>query len=276
MPVHPGLLPHLNTWPGCMETADFSNVTEVPGARASREQAAMLYTRYAFAAGLCRDKEILEVACGSGMGLGFLARTAKRVVGGDCTQGLLQQARMHYGARIPLVRLDAHKLPFRDRSFDAIILFEAIYYLADPSHFLQECRRVLREGGGVIVCSANKEWDGFNRSPFSHMYYSSGEIAELLGPHGFTVDLFGGFPTEPKSALGRVIMTIRKLAVAWNLIPRTMKGKELLKRVFYGKMIVLPGEIPEGMAREYALDSIPAEALDSSHKVLYAVGRLVR
>ncbi|MEK7217323.1 MAG: class I SAM-dependent methyltransferase [Chloroflexota bacterium] len=136
-----------------MKTADFSNVTEVPGARASREQAAMLYTRYAFAARLCRGKEILEVACGSGMGLGFLARTAKRVVGGDCTQGLLRQARKHYGARIPLVRLDAHGLPFRDSSFDAIILYEAIYYLADPSLFLQECRRVLREGGSLIVCS---------------------------------------------------------------------------------------------------------------------------
>lgn len=259
-----------------MKTADFSNVTEVPGARASREQAAMLYTRYAFAASLCRDKEVLEVACGSGMGLGFLARTAKRVVGGDCTQALLRQARKHYGARIPLSRLDAHHLPFRDSSFDAVILYEAIYYLADPPLFLQECRRVLREGGSLIVCSPNKEWDGFNRSPFSHKYYSSAELAALLEPHGFTVDLLGGFPTEPKSALGQVITAIRRLAVAWNLIPRTMKGKEFLKRVFYGKMIVLPDEIPEGMAREAALDSIPAEVLDSSHKVLYAVGRLAR
>jgi len=45
----------------------------------------MLVARYALARDRGAGKDILEVACGSGIGLGFLARQAKWVVGGDFT-----------------------------------------------------------------------------------------------------------------------------------------------------------------------------------------------
>ncbi len=97
----------------------------------------MLHTRYHYAAGLCQGKDVLEVRCGSGAGLGYLARRARSVVGGEYTESLLSRALLHYRGRIPLVWLDAHALPFREASFDAVILFEAIYYLGRPEDFLE-------------------------------------------------------------------------------------------------------------------------------------------
>ena len=108
----------------------------------------MIYTRYAFAASFCRDHHVLEVGCGVGQGLGYLARVAAHVVGGDLSLGLIRQAQAHYQGRIPLAQFDAEALPFREQSFDVVILHEAIYYLSSPQRLVAESRRVLR-GNGV-------------------------------------------------------------------------------------------------------------------------------
>ena len=56
------------------------------------EQLQIIYARYRFASELCDDKEVLEVACGSGQGPGCLAKKAKRVVGGDIDENNLSFA----------------------------------------------------------------------------------------------------------------------------------------------------------------------------------------
>jgi hypothetical protein len=60
---------------------DFSSVTEAPRIKVTPEGAAMLYMRYRFAARFCKGKDVLEVGCATGMGLGYLARHARTVVG---------------------------------------------------------------------------------------------------------------------------------------------------------------------------------------------------
>ncbi|MDP6054050.1 MAG: class I SAM-dependent methyltransferase, partial [Candidatus Latescibacteria bacterium] len=86
----------------------------------------------------------------------------------------------HYRGLVPVLRLDGHSLPFKNDSFDVIILYEAIYYLKEVGCFLEECRRILRSGGHLLICSANKEWDGFNASPYSHTYFSISELNSIL------------------------------------------------------------------------------------------------
>ena len=97
---------------------DYSTVTEVPGDKASHEQLVRVFHRYRFAVDYCEDKDVLEVACGAGQALGYLARKARRVVGGDCTEKLVTSAKQYYKDRVELYLLDAHQLPFRDSSFD--------------------------------------------------------------------------------------------------------------------------------------------------------------
>src|SRR5271155_3905626 len=115
-----------------MVGADYQAVTETAGVGITREALTMALTRYTFAAGFCDGERVLEVACGIGQGLGLLVQRAKCVLGGDYDPGLLVAARRHYDARVGLVRLDAEALPFIDHSFDVVILFEAIYYIARP------------------------------------------------------------------------------------------------------------------------------------------------
>lgn len=252
----------------------YLTVTEVPGEKASREQMTMLCTRYRLAAELARGRRVLEVGCGAGMGLGYLAASASRVVGGDYDASLLRKTREHYGVRQPLVVLDGARLPFRDQSFDVVILFEAIYYLRDVEAFLQDTRRVLRQGGNLVVCSANREWSGFNPSPFSVAYFSAADLRRLLVEKGFGAELFAAFPAGAAGARGRLLGWLRRLAVATHLIPKTMKGKALLKRLVYGELERLPAEVRDGMAEVPPLRPIAGDAAVTDYKVLYAIGRI--
>jgi len=257
-------------------TTDFSGVTEVPGNAVTEEALSMLYTRYRFTVPSCEGKDVLEVACGSGQGLGYLAKTARRVVGGDYTRSLLDMARAHYRGRLPLLQLDAQALPFRSSSFDIVLLYEAIYYLPRPERFLDECRRVLREKGVLVLCTVNKEWPDFNPSPFSTRYFTASELEAFLRAGNFHADLFMAFPSKTRSLRDALISWIKRTAVALHLIPKTMKGKAWLKRLFLGPLRPVPTEVHEGMAAYSEPVPIASCQACSGYKVLFAVARPFR
>jgi len=256
-----------------MSALDFSGVTEIPGGRATAEQMSMMLTRYHLAAERSRDKNVLEVGCGAGTGLGYLARVARRVVGGDIEDANLAHAREHYrdNAKVHLVRFDAQVSPFPPASFDTILLYEVVYYLPDAAKFAAEARRVLRPGGTLLVSTVNREWEGFNPSPHSVCYYSGKELSELLRAAGFSVRLFVGFKAESRSFLRRLTGALRRVAVRWHLIPKTMKGKELLKRLFCGRLTAIGHELEEGAGRFAPLVEPPDIGPIPGFKVLYAV-----
>ena len=247
---------------------DFSIVTEAPDIMASREQLAMLLTRYDLAARHSTGRDVLEVGCGAGLGLGYLAMRARRVVGGEYTDGLLRTARGHYGRRIPLVRLDAQNLPFPTASFDLVLLYETIYYLPDAGRFMTEAYRVLRAGGMVIVCTANREWVYFNPSPFSTRYYTAVELVSLLVERGFRTQAFGAFSTRARGVRSILSSVLKRAAVAWGLMPKTMRGKELLKRVFFGPLTALPSEVQAGIAHIEPLTPLD-QSTTRDFKVIY-------
>jgi len=128
---------------------DFSTVTETWGLPATHEQLAMQYCRYRLAGDMGEGRAILEIGCGSGMGLAYLRQRAARVVGGDYTQALLDEARAHL-ERAPVARFDAQALPFPDASFDVVLMLEMVYYIPDLDRALAEARRVLKPGGRFL------------------------------------------------------------------------------------------------------------------------------
>jgi SAM-dependent methyltransferase len=149
-----------------------------------------------------------------------------------------------------------------------IILFEAIYYVPDAARFVRECRRVLRPGGDVLVATANKDLSDFNPSPLSYTYYGTVELAELFRAQGFEVEVSGFLPVGVLSWRQKVLRPIKKLAVSSGLMPKTMKGKKLLKRLVFGKLVPMPAELTP------AASFVPPAKLrttvpDHTHKVLY-------
>jgi hypothetical protein len=90
---------------------DYTTVAEATGSRITREALSMLYSRYAYSATFCNGKDVLEVACGSA-GLGYLVKS-KECRRWRLHRELTQGGTAQLSGRIPLLRLDAHVLPFR-------------------------------------------------------------------------------------------------------------------------------------------------------------------
>lgn len=255
-------------------TSDYSTVSELPGSHATQEQLARLYQRYHTAARYSAGKRVLEVACGAGQGLGYLARSASKVVGGDYTEGLLHLSQSYYRDRIPLIRLDAHRLPFSDGAFDVVVLFEAIYYLRHAEQFIAESRRILSRGGTLIIGTVNKDWSEFARSPLSTRYYSVPELRDLLTQHNFTdLEFFGSFPTGVASSRQKVVSIIRRAVITLDLMPRTLKGRERFKRIFYGSLLPLKPEVEGDMTDLEPLVPIAHDVPNADYKILYTVAR---
>jgi ubiquinone/menaquinone biosynthesis C-methylase UbiE len=256
-----------------MKRSDYSTVTEQSGDLVSREALSMLYSRYRYASRYCAGKRVLEVACGPGLGLGYLSKHAAFIVGGDYTRSLLDASRRSFQSHVPLMRIDAQSLPLCDGSFDVIVCYEAIYYFSEPDRFINECRRVLSPNGVLLLCSVNAEWPEFNPSPQSHHAYTAKTLEDLLRLQGFSVQLLGAFPVKAESMRDRLVSGLKRLAVRLRLIPSTMKGKVLLKRLFLGKLVSIPPAITDGLVPY--LEPIPIDTKKPvrDFKILFAIAR---
>lgn len=254
---------------------DFSTVTELAGDEVSAEQVERLAHRYYWAGDYCRGRDVLEVACGAGQGLGYLASMARSLHAGDITPALVEQAKAHYGDRIAVAEMDALQLPFPDRSLDVVILFEAVYYLPSARAFAEECRRVLRPGGHALIATANKDLYDFNPSPFSHEYYGVVELGELFGGLGFDCEFYGNVAIDKVSWRQRLLRPIKKAVVGLGLMPRTMAGKKLLKRLVFGGLVSMPAEIDGNTANYVKPAMLPKGQPDRRHKVIYMAAHLV-
>jgi SAM-dependent methyltransferase len=228
---------------------------------------AMLYTRYGWAAGHAEEKDVLEVACGAGMGLGWLAQGAQSVEAGDLDPANCRLAQATYAGH-PKIRvrpIDAMDLPFEDESFDLVLLFEALYYLADVEQFFHHARRVLRPGGKLLLAAVNPEWRGFNPSPFSSRYLSAAELKGTLRACRFEPHLLAGFPERMDW-----VASVRRAAVAFGWMPRTMTGKALLKRLFYGTLESIPIQLSPREITSEAMTAVREDLDLRNYRVLYA------
>lgn len=251
---------------------DYGDVTEVPGLAVSRIQLARTYHRYEVARSYVRGRDVLEVACGAGQGLGYLAREARSVVGGDYTESNVRIARRTYGGRIRLVRLDAQRLPFASATFDVVLLLEALYYLPDPDGAMAELVRVLRRGGSAVISSVNRAWPDFGRSIRSTRYLDSGELAELMRVHGLVAEVYGAF-AEVAGPMAAMRSLVRRVAMRLRLVPGSLRAKAMLKRFFYGPLLAQPAELDPRVSTGEPLHPIPSGTRDERHSILYAIGR---
>lgn len=149
--------------------------------------------RYMFAEPWCRDRDVLDLACGTGYGTAHLAAAANRVVGADVDEDSVAYARRRYAApNAEYVVADASSLPFADGSFDTVCSFETIEHLPDRESYLAEVVRVLRPAGTFIVSTPHAPRTT-NRpdNPFHHVELDRGDFEALLGRYFDSVELYG-------------------------------------------------------------------------------------
>jgi SAM-dependent methyltransferase len=131
---------------------------------------------------LPKDGKVLEVGCGYGRNLVALSRLRSRVVVGcDVALDELKRAKTRlepidavHRSRVQIVRQEPYRLPFRDGTFDLVILWQVVEHLfgaESKRRVVAECIRVLRSGGHILVETPN-QWFPFdyhdNKLPLVH------------------------------------------------------------------------------------------------------------
>jgi SAM-dependent methyltransferase len=104
-------------------------------------------------AALLRLGDVLDVGCGEGAAAACLAPHCRSLTCVDTSPRLVEQARerlaRHTQARVAVA--DVHDLPYADASFDAVTVFHTLTYAERPPRALEECARVLRPGGRLVL-----------------------------------------------------------------------------------------------------------------------------
>jgi len=254
--------------------SSFLSETEVPGRMINADTLRVIAHRYYWASKFVSGKEVLEVGCGPGLGLGYLSRHAKCVVGADIIWDSLVLAKRHYGARVEVLSIDAHRLPIKDRCIDVVVSLAAIIYLNLPV-FLDECYRVLRPDGMLVINMPNKDVSGFRPSALSHKYYSVPDLCTLLGKNYCDIRLFGAFGASAGLAsLGPRVLSIGRSLASKSLRPLGLY--EWAKRAMGRGSLSLGEELGDKEVKSVEniqVVSLPYESPDVKHRIVYATAR---
>lgn len=147
--------------------------------------------RYVFAGGFVKDKDVLDLACGSGIGTHYLLKAgARKCVGIDIDGEAIGYAKAAYKGCL-FEQCEAASTSLPDSSIDVVVSFETIEHLRDPSKFLLECNRVLRPGGILICSTPNRVWWRWHaKNPFHVCEFTATEFAGLMATCFNDVQLF--------------------------------------------------------------------------------------
>jgi SAM-dependent methyltransferase len=173
-------------------------------------------------AALLQLGDVLDVGSGDGAAAAYLAPYCRSLVCIDTSARMIDAARerlavyVHAHAQVA----DVEDLPFRASSFDSTLVFHTLAYAEHPQHALEECARVLRPGGRLVVLSLDRHEQPDVTAPYGerHTGFSPRTLRTLLSRAGLEVTSAGAACRETKKPHFQVV-----LAVAEK--PRPLPGK---------------------------------------------------
>ncbi|MFA5309424.1 MAG: methyltransferase domain-containing protein [Dehalococcoidales bacterium] len=123
-----------------------------------------------------RAGKVLDIGTGSGRLAIELAKTKGNeyeITGLDVSQDMLARAKENAKAagmngKITFIKGNGAALPFPDKSFDLVVSYASLHHWANPEQVFAEARRVVKEGGAVIIRDnrrvyGNPFWEVFIR-----------------------------------------------------------------------------------------------------------------
>jgi len=148
---------------------------------------------------------VLELGCGTGLYTETLHKVATKILASDLSDEMIVAATQKRGnlENVTFMKADALNLPFDQDRFDTVFMANFIHIIGDPERVIKESRRVLKEGGKIIMTSfALDEMSFFNRILIAIRYFrafgkpsreslkekvSKERIEDLLLSHGFRI-----------------------------------------------------------------------------------------
>jgi 2-polyprenyl-3-methyl-5-hydroxy-6-metoxy-1,4-benzoquinol methylase len=145
-----------------------------------------------------RDEQpgtLLDVGCGGGRLLNRMKKLGWRVEGTDFDAQAAQRVTSRYGIKTHVGDLPQCRLPAD--SYDVVVLSQAIEHLYDPKTTLQECLRILKPGGLLVMTTPNANslgasefgasWRGWEAPRHLHLF-TVASLGNLTHQAGFLIE----------------------------------------------------------------------------------------
>ncbi len=152
-----------------------------------------------------RDRDVIDLGCGTGSYLLPAARSARRACGIDFSKTLLavcRQRLIEASLKADLALADIRALPFAGRTFDLAFSYTTLYYVPEVPRAVREASRVLRAGGrfvaefGNILSLHTLLATGTSTGVRSHLIPVAKMVASL-GDAGFEIEEHRSFQVLP-------------------------------------------------------------------------------
>jgi SAM-dependent methyltransferase len=145
----------------------------------------------------CAGRDVLEAGSGEGYGADLIADVARRVIGLDYDESAVAHVKARY-PRVDMRQGNLAELPLEDGSVDVVVNFQVIEHLWDQAQFIEECARVLRPSGVLLISTPNRITfsPGLDTplNPFHTRELNADELTELLTDAGLVVEgMYGVF-----------------------------------------------------------------------------------
>lgn len=101
-----------------------------------------------------KGKKILDLGCGEGTRLNYLALPGQKAFGIDISRTAILVAK-NRSKSINFSVGDLEKLPFKNESFDLIYSAYVFEHLENPEKVILEAKRVLKNGGDLVIICPN-------------------------------------------------------------------------------------------------------------------------
>jgi len=185
-------------------------------------------------AGLDESSLVMDLGCGTGLyTLGIHAQTSATMCGLDPSAGMLEQAREKSGS-VCWFNAVGERLPLRPGIFDCIFSSQVWHHIVDKQGTADECGRVLRAGGAVVIRTISHEQlrDKVVFKFFPEIldnqlrvYSSNEEFSRYFGNSGFASTEHHAYRLERYQAPSEFIEIAQKKL--WSMFrPITQEGLE--------------------------------------------------
>lgn len=141
--------------------------------------------------GLMRFGDVLDAGSGDGTLAALIAPRAKSVTCLDRSETVLEAARTRLSEHdnVRFACGDLLELPFADRSFDQVMLFNVLTFARDPQRALSEAARVLRASGLLAIVTLRAHAHANITESYGHVVpgFDPRKLAKMIARTGLTV-----------------------------------------------------------------------------------------
>ena len=145
-----------------------------------------------------KNKTVLELATGTGLIAKNIVNAANHIEATDASAEMITEAkRNNRSAKLHFSVQDMFCMPYANKSFDTVIVSNALHIVAQPEKALAEIKRVLKDDGVLIAPTfthAGNSFSGKIRAFFMklagfplHSKWTSEEYLTFLRQNGWTV-----------------------------------------------------------------------------------------